>query len=93
MDLNYLITGSTESNFIKEDFINKLAILPYNYTQNTINNSIEKYYSQVETSLLIDDYTMIYIRFFTPHMITSEEEYEFYKQIGYTPLTKKYFYK
>jgi len=42
---------------------------------------------------LVDDYSDLYIRFFVPHMITSDNELAFYYNIGYTPLTKKYFYK
>lgn len=93
MDYNYLITGSTNSNYLKEDFINKLNIVEYYDKLYTINSLCEKFYTQIKTALIIDDYSNIAIRFFKPHMITSEDEFLFYQLIGYVPLTKKYFYK
>lgn len=93
MKLNCITTGSNNSCYLEEHFINKLQVFPQNINQFTINNIAEQYYNQIDTSLLIDDYSYLYIRFLKPNMITSDEELEFYKMIGFIPLTKKYFYK
>jgi len=44
MEINNIICGTSESNFLKEDFINKLNIVNWSYEQYTINNTTEKYY-------------------------------------------------
>jgi hypothetical protein len=44
MYYNNLVIGSPNSQYLRESYINKLNVVDYSYDQNTVNNTVEKYY-------------------------------------------------
>lgn len=80
---------------INESQVNTITLIPSDSIDdsNIIENEyINNYYKNCNKLLKVSDLFSKYVKCIDIHQITSSEEFEFYKDLDYIPLTKKYYY-
>lgn len=84
------------SSNINEYQISQLKLLPLDSVNESLiitNEYIDKYYKNCNKVIKVNDLFDRYVKCIGVNQITSEEEFNFYKELDYIPLTKKYHYK
>ena len=75
----------SQLKLLSSDSINESLIITNEY--------IDKYYKNCNKVIQVNELFDRYVKCIGINQITSEEEFDFYKELDYVPLTKKYHYK
>ena len=89
------IIDAPKSN-VNEHQITQLKLLPTESINTSLiitNKYIDKYYKNCNKVIQVSELFNKYVKCIGINQITSEEEFNFYKELDYVPLTKKYHYK